>query len=214
MGRILAFLSLLTVLPVTGFAQADNGCSKTEQMIARNAIQDAKRMTVVASTAVADTPEFNKWFGTYSQARAETVRATLKSAVDALRSGRVRAQCVPDRGEGCEDDIIAWVTIRRVFVLNLCPGFFALPLLDGAAFSGGTRGDSTQEGTILHELTHFDQVGQTEDYCYARNACEDMADARPDDAIMNADSYQFFAEDVVYLSRRQRPAGKSSKVAP
>ena len=45
---------------------------------------------------------------------------------------------------------------------------------------GGLRHDSTQEGTVLHELTHFQQVGRTEDCCYTRRVCAEQAFQRGD----------------------------------
>ncbi|PUB11318.1 M35 family metallo-endopeptidase [Yoonia sediminilitoris] len=214
MRCFLALIAFLSCLSAPAHAQSADGCSKSQRQMAAHAVGDANQMTIMAAVSIADHELFAKWFGSYSTPNAETVRATLKSAVTAMRSGRVSVQCVPAQGDGCQDGTIAWVSRPQAFVLNLCPGFFDLPMLDTATPDGGPRGDSTQEGTVLHEMTHFQQVGRTEDYCYTRRVCAEMATARPGNAIRNADSYQYFAEDIIYLSRQSQPPGKTAKSGP
>lgn len=64
----------------------------------------------------------------------------------------------------------------------LCPGFWTLP-------------STSQAGTLIHEATHYLQIGNTVDEEYGYNQCKLLAQYSPLQAIKNADSYQHFAEN-------------------
>lgn len=185
-------------------ADAENfdGCNKQEAQTAALALRSAKALSVRAAAAVGDTPTFEQWFGPFSPAAAEKVRGTLKATVTAIRTGAVTMRCDTSGMDGCDDrSAYAWVYPNRHYVLHLCPGFFDLPTL--AALRPGQRSSDfgTKEGTIVHELTHFRNVAGTEDHCYARSECAEMAERRPGKALENADSYQYFTEDVTYYGQ-------------
>ena len=52
-----------------------------------------------------------------------------------------------------------------------------------------------QAGTIVHETSHFTSCGGTDDYVYGQSECKDLAKDRPGEAVMNADSHEYFAEN-------------------
>ncbi len=185
-------------------AAAENAldCAKDKARLYEEALRNAKALTLKAATAVGDTPEYARWFGTYSQPHAEEVRANLKAVVTAIRSGAVTAQCDAADTDGCEDGTYAWVYPDEPYLLHLCPPFFDLPPLTALRPGMRSSDDGTREGTIVHELTHFLHVARTEDYCYSRSECGEMARDDADRAIDNADSYQYFTEDVTYYARR------------
>jgi peptidyl-Lys metalloendopeptidase len=183
-------------------AQNFMDCAKDEIRIYNDAMRNAKELTLKAATAVGDTPEFSRWFGTYSRAHAEEVRANLKAVVSAIRSGAVTAQCNATSADGCEGGTYAWVYADEPYLLHLCPPFFNLPPLTALRPGMRSSDDGTREGTIVHELSHFNRVARTEDHCYSRSECSDMARNSPARAVDNADSYQYFTEDVTYYARR------------
>ena len=49
--------------------------------------------------------------------------------------------------------------------------------------------------TMLHEMSHFDNVSGTRDHAYGRNACLALARRDPNRAINNADSYSYAANE-------------------
>ena len=53
----------------------------------------------------------------------------------------------------------------------------------------------------MHEVSHFLRVADTSDHCYSRRECREMAQDDAIRAIDNADSYQYFTEDVTYYAR-------------
>ena len=200
----------LAATPAT--AEKYRGCSATQTEQVTSALQGAKDLTIKASVAVADTPDFARWFGEYSQANAEHVRASLKSIATAIRSGSVTAQCELIREDSCAAGEYAYVFSDEPYLMYLCPPFFDLPTLE--VLQPGTRrsNNGTQEGTIVHEVSHFMLVAATEDHCYTRNECSAMARRDPRRAVENADSYQYFTEDVTYYARQ--PIGNKPPPAP
>ena len=149
--------------------------------------------------------EYERWFGEYASGRAETVRENLKAVVGAIRSGNVTAHCDPSGYEACEGGTFAWVNPHEPYLMHLCPPFFSLPPL-AALQPGARRSDNgTREGTIVHELSHFTRVADTDDHCYSRSDCADMATYDTRRAIDNADSYQYFTEDATYYARQLVP---------
>ncbi|EBA11893.1 M35 family metallo-endopeptidase [Roseobacter sp. CCS2] len=178
------------------------GCDVEQSRIIDDAFGTAKDLTLKAAVAVGDTADYQRWFGDYSAANAEQVRASLKSIVVALRSGAVTAQCDLVTDEGCDGGNYAWVYAHEPYLMHLCPSFFNLPPLT-ALRPGDRRSDNgTREGTIVHEISHFRPVAQTEDHCYSRSECSQMAQRDARRAIENADSYQYFTEDVTYFARQ------------
>jgi len=213
---LLRFAILLTGLITAGLpAAADGrfeGCNTEQTKIIDEALGAAKDLTLKAAVAVGDTSDYQRWFGGYSQANAERVRTSLKSVVTALRGGGVTAQCDPVAEDGCLAGQYAWVLTDEPYVMHLCPPFFNLPPLTALRPGDRRSAYGTREGTIVHELSHFLRVAGTEDYCYSRTECSRMAQDDVRRAIDNADSYQYYTEDVTYFARQ--PLGDKPPPAP
>ena len=174
-------------------------CTKAERGIITAALERAERLTQTAATAVGPTPVFTRWFGKYSAEHGETVRQTLKSVVSAIRTGQVEAGCM-NIGQGlCDGDSFAFVNPQDPYVVKLCPGFFEMQTMKELTDETVAEGHGTRAGTLVHELSHFVTVASTDDVCYSREICTEMALDAPHDALINADSYQYFVEDVTYF---------------
>jgi peptidyl-Lys metalloendopeptidase len=178
------------------------GCSAPQSAVVGDALRSAKYLTLRAAVAIDDTAHYRRWFGTYSTTNAEKVRASLKSMVTAIRTGAVTIQCNQIRDDGCGAGEYAFVYADVPYLVHLCPPFFTLPHLEALQPGMRRSENGTREGTIVHELSHFLRVAGTEDHCYSRGICADMARSDPDLAVENADSYQYFTEDVTYFSRQ------------
>ena len=202
--RVLA--AFVFVAAVTGAipaaANTFEGCTAEQSRMVRTAFDSAKTLTLKAAASVGDTREYARWFGEYSFMNAERVRASLKSVVTTIRSGAVTARCERIGPDACQANEYAYVFSDEPYLMYLCPSFFDLPSL--AALQPGARRSNfgTREGTIVHEVSHFLQVAGTEDHCYSRLDCSTMARSDPRRAIENADSYQYFTEDVTYYARQ------------
>ena len=193
-------------------AQQTLACTKGERGLAEAALRNAKLLTLHAATAVGDTPAFARWFGKYDPPAGEEVRGTLKAVHRAIRSGAVEITCLR-AGARCEDGIFAFVYDDRPHEVYLCPGFFRLPSMAGLRPQAAAGINGTREGTLIHEISHFRTVGATRDHCYTRPDCTEMAQAAPARARRNADSYQYFSEDVSLARRRGAGQGKAPPAA-
>lgn len=66
--------------------------------------------------------------------------------------------------------------------------------LGGAFFEMNTHGLESMPGTIIHECTHT--FARTDDHRYESPACRALVPGSVDEALSNADSYMFFAEEA------------------
>ena len=96
------------------------------------------------------------------------------------------------------------------------PDQFGTVYLCGAFWGAPTIGADSQAGTLVHEVTsnlaaasafvglmiyafqasHFTVNGGTKDYAYGREDSQSLAQSNPDEAVFNADSHEYFAENV------------------
>lgn len=180
-------------------AQSFEQCTKAEKGVIIAALERAERLTLTAATAVGPTPVYQRWFGKYAPERGDIVRRNLKATVSAMRTGKVRSVCA-NTGEGlCDGDTYAFVDPDEPYVVSLCDNFFEMDTMKDLTDDTVAEGNGTRSGTFVHEITHFTVVAGTDDICYSREDCSEMAAESPFNAIMNADSYQYFVEDVTYF---------------
>ena len=179
-----------------------SGCTKQEREIIDDATSAAKGLAIFAAAAVGDTEIYERWFGSYSKTNAETVRRNLKSIATAIRSGEVSYQCDPLGTGACEVGTYAFVYDDTPYHVHLCQRFFRQPVMASLRPGSQFSDNGSRAGTIIHEVSHFRVVASTEDHCYTRRDCADFAIHSPQRAIENADSYQYFAEDIVHFADR------------
>jgi len=179
------------------------GCTKDQETTIKTAIADAKRLVTTAAANVGENEIFERWFGKYSPASGEIVRANLKSIASGLRTGAVTARCARVSPQDCEVGTYAYVYGDEAYHINICPAFFRQPLMS-ILRPGTERSDNgSKAGTIVHEISHFAVVASTEDHCYSRSLCQDMAERSPARALENADSYQYYVEDVTHFADQE-----------
>lgn len=197
---IIACLALVIAQPAA--AQKHDGCTGEQVRVIEAALGGAKNLTLNAAVAVGDTPHYRQWFGEFSPVRGEKVRASLKSIVTAIRGGAVTVRCEVVADNGCAQDEYAWVYSDQPYLIRVCPPFFDLQTMAELRPGSPRSLNGTREGTIIHEISHFVHLAATEDHCYSRDVCAEMARNDTRRAIENADSYQYFAEDVAYFARQ------------
>lgn len=135
---------------------------------------------------VKDSAEYRRWFGPYTEARAEQVRL----AVRGIRGQSVCKTFVIHILPSCVNpDVIAVFrkpdSENRYGAMGLCRPFFR----------EGETGHDSQAGTLAHELSHG--YADTEDHEYGVTCCLRLAARYPDLAVRNADSIQYYLEDVL-----------------
>jgi len=134
------------------------------------------------STAVGVRPKsdrYTHWFGEYSVSRYDKAVGHFEKIALAIANETISFECVDN------DSYYAYVFPSKPYEISICNKFWNAPL---------TETDS-QSGTIVHEISHFVVVADTIDWKYGQEACESLAVTNPEDALENADSYEFFAEN-------------------
>jgi peptidyl-Lys metalloendopeptidase len=92
----------------------------------------------------------------------------------------------PTGKPGCISSIPPNLTSSYSFgTINICPGFFKAKL----------TGTDSQGGTLVHESSHFTAHGGSTDIVYGQSGAKSLAKSNPAQAVMNADSHEYFAEN-------------------
>lgn len=134
---------------------------------------------------------YRDWFGNFSDHRYQRVLAVLDGVRFKLNSdSTLLAHCRVDPADPCDQngDIAATdARVRGDFQMWFCNEFFALP---------ANLGHDTQAGSVVHEMTH--SIGNTEDIpgAYGTAAAANLAIHQPDQAVDNADNYEYFLEQL------------------
>jgi hypothetical protein len=55
--------------------------------------------------------------------------------------------------------------------------------------------EKSRAGVIIHELSHFKDIGNTDDHTYGQAGCLGLAKKFPKEALFNADSFEFFIKE-------------------
>lgn len=194
----LAGAGLATLIGGAASAQTFQDCEKTEIAAITAAITGAHDLALQAAVAIGDTEEYRRWFGAYTRRGADELRSDLKRVYKAIADESLHNICVNTGLDGCKGDTYAYIYTDRAWTVHYCRPFFSLPSVIGISPTSPLLENGTMEGTIIHEVSHFDQTAGTEDYCYSRTDCSRMAMRDPNSARRNADSLQYYAEDVLF----------------
>jgi hypothetical protein len=82
--------------------------------------------------------------------------------------------------------VFAFVYPTNPYMVYVCGGFWSAAL----------TGTDSRAGTLIHEITHFTVVAGTDDYAYGQSAAMALAVSNANQAVDNADSYEYFAENT------------------
>jgi peptidyl-Lys metalloendopeptidase len=164
-----------------------NNCPIDRQNELNDALAEAIRIALESKTALMDTLEDQRpsaircstWFGIYDKQRYDKITDNFDKIWDALENRGITFYC------DCDENIYAYVYPTRPYEIFLCKLFWRAPL----------TGTDSRSGTIVHEVSHFNVVAGTDDYVYGHPNCQRLAIENPSDAIANADTHEYFAEN-------------------
>src|SRR5688500_5448309 len=108
MWKLVAMVACL-VAAGPAAARTFESCSSPQEKVAGAAIDGARELAIRAAAAVGDTPQFLNWFGTFSVAHGEEVRANLKAIHATLIADDLRAVCLHRRMPDCEGGTYAYI---------------------------------------------------------------------------------------------------------
>ena len=161
-------------------------CSAGQQSSINSAISAAKTM---ANSGVGylnnnlKGTRYTKWFGTYSSTRYSTVKTHYANIKNALDTKPIVVDC------SCKESYYAYVYPTQPYKIYVCNAFWSAP----------TSGTDSKGGTLVHELSHFNVVGSTDDWAYGQSAAASLAISNPSKGIDNADSHEYFGENTPSL---------------
>lgn len=137
---------------------------------------------LASHSAGSTSSKYNEWFGAATSPRYSRVTSNF-GAIDRVVNGSMSFQCKPERCSS--QSVFAYVfPADRTHVVHLCAAFWR----------AGQSGWDSKPGTLIHEVSHFDDVAGTRDLGYGTTRARDLAKSKPDDAIRNADNHEYFSE--------------------
>lgn len=159
-------------------------CSSTQQSQIPAALSQA---TTYATGAVnylngspSATPRYTTWFGTFSSSGWNKAKADYAAIQDAFLNKNMSFDC------SCKKKgVYAFVYTNQPYNIHLCPVFWQV----------ANSGTDSRGGTLVHETSHFTVVAGTDDWAYGQSACKSLAQSNPTNALDNADSHEYFAEN-------------------
>jgi peptidyl-Lys metalloendopeptidase len=136
-----------------------------------------KGLASLARWNEADRKHFREWFGSDSEATRQFMQQRLLKMRDKL----MREKLVPG------DDAHAYAHVYpNTNTVNL----------DGKFWSAPRDGENSRAGTLVHETTHFNDAGGTDDHAYGPDKCRALAAQYPNKAQNNADNHEYWMESL------------------
>ncbi len=199
-------LNLSADRPIVPFRRTPNfqNCSASQASSANSALTVAERIAVRAARDLRNTPvdqrvnarRYLEWFGAPNSARYAIVQRSMDRIASALSNQTIGFNCNCTGVPGINPaNTFAFVFKNDPFNMTLCDVFFRVP----------RDGTDSKSGTIVHEVSHFTVVGNTDDFNSALNqsGSRNLARSSPPSAIRNANAYEYFAENTPFLSMPQ-----------
>jgi len=123
---------------------------------------------------------YSTWFGAATSSRYNTAVAHFDSINDAIDNKPITFDC------SCKKSYFAYVYPNQPYKVYMCRAFW----------NANELGTDSRAGTIIHELSHFNAVAGTDDVVYGQSGAQSLANSDPDQALNNADSHEYFAENT------------------
>jgi RHS repeat-associated protein len=150
--------------------------SQIPDIAGKTATRYAILLTTLAILELGNNQSYEKWFGVATPVRRNHVTNGYTEIYSALHR-----------------DIIFHFTPRNVYAYVI-PGGPLEIWLGRLFFSAPMTGIDSKAGTLIHELSH--EVHGTADIVYGYSNARILAITSPNDAINNADNYEYFAEET------------------
>ena len=135
-------------------------CSSSQQSSLASAHTQAKSYATNSlnyMNAGTQGARYTTWFGAYTSSRYSTVRSHFSGISNALNNLTVTydCYCTPSAASA-----FAYVYPTQPYIVHLCNAFWSAP----------NAGTDSRGGTIVHEMSHFNVLGGTDDHAYGQAA--------------------------------------------
>jgi peptidyl-Lys metalloendopeptidase len=162
-----------------GAPQAWTNCNSNQISITNAAISSsitAASRSVSCLNTGCDTL-YSTWFGTYTDSNWNHVSNIFRQVHARLNNYEFNGYC---NAPQCNANTYGYVyPSDTTFTVHLCALFWSIP--------------NERENTIIHEMSHFNSLGRTQDYTYGENNCRNLARTNPNNACRNADNICYFS---------------------
>lgn len=189
--KALPAVSLHTAVAISGSNTFQN-CSSTQQ----NSLTDARRNAALLGAQASrslnnasiddrqNSSWYNHWFGAYNGSRYNTVASKAAAIDSALQTQNFTFECAP---ADCQPSWGAYVYPNSPYNVYLCSQYW--PADEIGVFS--------KSDMLVHEVSHFSVVADTDDIAVGYTAAENLASSNPAQAIKNSYNYQFYTQGAV-----------------
>ncbi|MEP6634639.1 MAG: M35 family metallo-endopeptidase [Luteimonas sp.] len=133
------------------------------------------------------------WFGTYLSDRYVTAQQNFTKIDAAMdqNGGQISVNCACDPQY---QSAYAYVDPSQPYKIYVCNAFWA----------AATTGTDSKAGTLIHEMSHFTVVADTNDWVYGQTGAHNLALSNPNrtsgnnaaNVVGNADSQEYFSENT------------------
>ncbi len=126
---------------------------------------------------------YTTWFGVFDATRYSTVRTHFLNIKNLLVADTFSISC---SGSRCSSNTFAYVfpTDTATHTIYVCNQFWL----------ASTTGTDSKARTLIHEISHFNDVAGTNDFVYGQTNAMALAINNPNNAVNNADNHEYFAE--------------------
>jgi peptidyl-Lys metalloendopeptidase len=173
---------------LTGSIAFSGRCSTTQMATIMDALNAASAMAdnstaYLNTTTPSGTPRYSTWFGAFSSSGWTTASTHFAAIKDAFDTKPLTIDC------SCKKSYYAYVYPSQPYKIYVCNAFWNAPM----------TGTDSKGGTLIHEMSHFTVVAATDDHVYGQSGCKSLAISSPTNALNNADSHEYFAENTPFL---------------
>lgn len=178
------------LVQLSGFGKVDEHfkepLDEEKKVIINQAIQDCislleKKLGLLQNEDSNTLSEFKDWFGRDDEEARQIILTRIKKALEVSRS-LTDANFGPIMNEKA----------RREDYANVYSDESHKILLGDLFWKADTKGKNSKASVIVHELSHFDDIGPTEDVIYGEERCLNLAKVYPHLALFNSDTFEFF----------------------
>lgn len=169
--------------PPVGNVSFSGGCTTDQANTIVTAVNSAKTISSNANSYLQANTQglrYTTWFGVYNSNRYDTVKTNFSAISNAMTTAPITVDCK------CKQSYYAYVYANQPYKIYVCRAFWSAPM----------NGTDSKAGTLVHEMSHFTVVADTDDVVYGQTGAKNLAISNPNDAIRNADSHEYFAENT------------------
>jgi hypothetical protein len=153
------------------------GGTASQHALAKQAHIDGFHLGETALAGLANNARYKEWFGAYTAARLNKVKSAFTKIRDRMKTVAFTYDL---SGAGCKSGWFAY-THKGGTTIWFCGAFWTAP----------AAGPDSKAGTVVHEHSHSD--ANTDDLTYGQTNARALATSKPDQAVRNADNYEYYA---------------------